>query len=247
MSASDKISIAIPAYNENRNLVPLCQEIKKYLPEVKILIVDDSLGKESVNNIAGLNNPDIQLIHRGKKKGRGSAVLEAFRELFKSDFTYFIEMDADFSHSPSEISRMIEAAQKNNYDLVIASRYLHLSRIENWPLSRRIFSSLANQLLRTILQVPVSDYTAGFRLYSRNGVKNLIENCGTRGTGFIVLSESLVCLHFKNFKIGEISSVFKNRINGESSLSLKEILNSLTGLWKIYQYKQSLINENTVR
>ena len=112
------------------------------------------------------------------------------------------------------------------------------SKIVNWPISRRIFSFLANKLARLLLGVPISDYTNGYRIYSRSAVKHIVKNCGRIGDGFIILSEILVELYFNNFKIGETKSIFVNRVRGESSVNLKEIFKSLIGLLKIYKLKE---------
>ena len=151
-------------------------------------------------------------------------------------------MDADFSHNPAELSKNINYFYKNSLDLLIGSRYLKKSKIINWSLSRRIFSFLANYLARNLLKIPISDFTNGYRIYSKNAVKKIIKNCGKVGGGFIMLSEILVELHINNFKIREIESIFVNRARGESSVNLKLILVSLLGLIKLYFNKKKRIN-----
>jgi len=147
-------------------------------------------------------------------------------------------MDADFSHDPAELKRNINFFFNNSLDLLIGSRYLKRSKIINWSLSRRIFSSLANFLARNLLQIPITDFTNGFRIYSRRSAKKIINNCGKIGDGFIVLSEILVVLYLNDFKINEIHSKFVNRARGESSVSFKLILQSFVGLIKIYLKKR---------
>ena len=135
---------------------------------------------------------------------------------------------------------MIKQAEEEKLDLLIASRYLRESKILNWPLSRRIFSKCANFLARIVLQVPVHDYTNGFRLYSKSAAVELVQTCGKLGSGFIALSEILVNLYYRKYAIREVSTIFVNRIRGESSLSRKEIWNALMGLKRIYQLKRQL-------
>ena len=134
----------------------------------------------------------------------------------------------------------IKEFEKSNIDIIIGSRYLKRSKIINWSLSRRIFSSLANFLARNLLQIPITDFTNGFRIYSRRSVKKIINNCGKIGDGFIVLSEILVVLHLNNFKISEIHSKFVNRIMGESSVGFKLVLQSFIGLIRLYLKKRKL-------
>ena len=149
-------------------------------------------------------------------------------------------MDADFSHDPAELKRNINFFFNNSLDLLIGSRYLKRSKIINWSLSRRIFSFLANFLARNLLQIPITDFTNGFRIYSRRSAKKIINNCGKIGDGFIVLSEVLVVLYLNDFKINEIHSKFVNRVRGESSVGFKLILQSFVGLIKIYLKKRKL-------
>ena len=149
-------------------------------------------------------------------------------------------MDADFSHDPAELKRNINFFFNNSLDLLIGSRYLKRSKIINWSLSRRIFSSLANFLARNLLQIPITDFTNGFRIYSRRSAQKIVNDCGKIGDGFIVLSEILVVLYLNNFKINEIHSKFVNRVRGESSVGFKLILQSFVGLIKIYLKKRKL-------
>ena len=149
-------------------------------------------------------------------------------------------MDADFSHDPAELKRNINFFKKNSLDLLIASRYLRKSKIINWSISRKIISFLANFLARKILEIPISDFTNGYRIYSKRSVKKIIKNCGKIGDGFIVLSEVLLEIYRNNYKIDEIHSVFVNRQRGESPVNLSLILQSFFGLIKLYLKKRKL-------
>lgn len=234
------IGVVIPAYKEKDNLIRLCDAILQNLPAVNILIVDDSPDFESVEIIKNRNYRQVDIVHREEKAGRGSAVILGLAKLIQNNCTYYIEMDADFSHPPEQLNEIIEYAGTNKLDLLIASRYMTMSRILNWPLSRKIFSRVSNIIAKLLLQVPVSDYTNGYRLYSHRSAVEIVKSCGRRGSGFIALSEILVCLYYKKFKVGEIPTVFTNRIRGESSLSKREIFNAMIGLKNIYFYKESL-------
>lgn len=124
--------------------------------------------------------------------------------------------------------------------MIIASRYLPESRIVNWPLSRRVFSRAANILARSVLGVPIHDYTNGYRVYSRAAAEMIDRTCGRLGKGFIPLSEVLVNLYYGGFRIAEVPSLFVNRSRGESSVTFWEIRNALVGLFKIYGLKREL-------
>ena len=233
------ISIVIPTFKEKENIKKLVNLIKSEIEVSKIIIVDDSPDDGIKNEISNLK--DVNYIYRGKKLGRGSAVIEGLnfsQKNFNSEI--FIEMDADLSHDPKELKENLRLFKENNCDLLIASRYLKKSKIINWSILRKIFSFLANLLAKFLLKIPITDYTNGYRIYSKDAVRHIRKNCGNIGDGFIILSEILVELYYNNFQIKETSSKFVNRSRGESSVNLNEIVNSFIGLIKIYKLKNKI-------
>ena len=246
-----KIGIVIPAYNEESNIINISKAIKKKVKNSSIIIVDDSFHNKT-SNLIKKKKLKVNYIHRKKKLGRGSAVLFGLKKLLKDkSIEIFIELDADFSHSPEELPRNIKYFKKKSLDLLIGSRYLRKSKIANWGLSRRIFSSLANRLASSLLKIPINDLTNGYRIYSKKAVKRIVKNCGNIGDGFIILSEILVELYLNRLKIDEIESHFVNRQRGESSVNFRLIIESLFGLIKLYINKRkrlkSIYKERTFR
>ena len=236
------IGIIIPVFNEEDNIVGLIKKIKGKYRDSLIIVVDDSYNK-NIWHLIKKKKLRLDYIYRGKKLGRGSAIIAGLKKLIKNmKIKVFVEMDADFSHDPDELPRNINFFYKNSLDLLIGSRYLTKSKIINWSLRRRIFSILANYLARNLLKIPIYDFTNGYRIYSKRSVKKIIKNCGKIGGGFIVLSEILVELYINNFKISEIKSTFIDRKRGESSISLKLILVSLFGIIKLYFNNRKQIN-----
>lgn len=232
-----KTAIIIPAYNEEQNLIKLIKKINKYVSAL-IIIIDDSQNIKT-KKLFKKKKKNILYFHRGKKLGRGSAVIYGLKKaLSNKNIINFIEMDADMSHRPSELRKNIKIFNKENLDLLIASRYLKKSKIINWPTSRRILSKLSNLLARFLLSVPISDYTNGFRIYSKRSTKLVSSKCGKIGDGFIVLSEIILQLNFKKYKISETDSIFVNRIRGESSVNSKLFIQSLIGLLNLYLIKK---------
>ena len=237
-----KIAVIIPAYNENENILKLVESILSLNINLKVIIVDDSNSKNK--QLERLNNKNIiYYLFRGKKLGRGSAVMHGLKFAKKKKFKTFIEMDADFSHNPIEIKRNLKFFFKNKSDLLISSRYLKSSKIINWPISRHILSYFANKLIKICLNIPVVDFTNGFRIYSFRSVNKVINECGKIGDGFIILSEILLKIHLSNYKISEIDTIFKNRIRGESSVNIYLILQSLFGLLKLIMIKYNFIKK----
>jgi len=154
------VGIIIPAYNEKENILKLVQSIRKKLNCI-IIIVDDSPNLETKKIIYKSGIKNLLFFNRGKKSGRGSAVLFGLRKILKikKKISCLIEMDADFSHDPSELNKNISFFYKNSLDLLICSRYLKNSKIINWPLSRKILSKLSNILAKLLIGAPVNDYT----------------------------------------------------------------------------------------
>ena len=230
------IGIIIPTYNEKENIFKLSKRLIKLYPGSKIFIIDDTKNYNLKNYFK--KNKKITYIYRKNKKGRGSAVIEGFKRAIKNNkIKFFVEMDADFSHKPEELRKNLQIFKNKKLDLLVSSRYLKNSKIYNWSIQRRIFSLLANFLAKLLLNVGVSDYTNGYRMYSKRALKIVVSKCGKIGDGFIVLSEILLQLKMNNFKISEAPSKFVNRKRGESSVNIKLIFQSLLGLIKLYLIK----------
>lgn len=234
-----KISIIIPSYNEIDNIEKLLNSIVQINNDFKVFIIDDS-NDNAIANIANKFH-QVNYTYRGKKLGRGSAVIDGMKKVLDEKLAdIIIEMDADFSHDPQELISNLNKFKKEKLDLLVSSRYKTGSQIINWSLRRRIFSKLSNKLARFLLKVPLSDYTNGYRIYSNRATKHVLSQCGKIGDGFIVLSEILVQLHYSGFKINETSTIFRNRVRGVSSVTLSEVIKSLFGLYKIWKIKRIL-------
>jgi dolichol-phosphate mannosyltransferase len=230
------IGIIIPAYNESIEVYNLIKLINKNLDIKHILIIDDTKNSKIKKISSYFKN--LIYINRNKKMGRGNAIIRGVKILMKKNVDIIIEMDADFSHNPKEIRKNLELFTSKKIDLLISSRYLSKSKIINWPLKRKIFSRCANWLARILLNIQITDFTNGFRIYSKNTFKIITKNCGKIGDGFIVLSEIVYEIHRNNLKILETPTKFKNRIRGESSVNTKLIFDSLIGLINLYYNKR---------
>jgi len=215
--------VIIPSYNEARNIVDLVTRILELHPQMHVLVVDDNspdgtatILQETQKNVG----PNLQIMVRLKKGGRGSGVLEGFRQAIARNYQYIFEMDADFSHKPEELALFLDAIREK--DMVIGSRYLPGSEIHEWGMKRTVFSKFANIYARWILKIPISDYTNGFRCYS-NKALHMLDMDSIDAKGYVVLSEIAYQLHRKGARIGEVPTIFVNRRRGESNLGLHEI------------------------
>lgn len=218
--------IIIPTYNERENIVLIIPEIKKILPEVHILVVDDSspdgTGK-CVQEIAAAID-GVFLVSRPKKEGLGKAYVTGFKWALEREYEYIFEMDADFSHDPSSLPAFIEAVRTN--DLVIGSRYISGVNVINWPITRLLLSYYSNQLARFLTGIPIRDCTGGFKCFRRSLLKKLpLERISSSGYSFQVEINHFA---WKNgFSIKEIPIVFTDRKRGASKMSTNIILEGL--------------------
>jgi dolichol-phosphate mannosyltransferase len=239
--SSLKVGIVLPAFNEYENIFELLKQIELIFNNKLIIIIDDSTDDKIKEKISSKTN--FLYVKRQSRLGRGSAVLHGLETLLKNqEINLFVEMDTDLSSHPNELPNNIKYFLNNKLDLLVSSRYLEGSEIINWPLRRRLFSFLANKLAKFLLRVPVSDYTMGFRIYSRKAANHIVTNCVKVSGGFIMLSEILVELYINNFQIRDIKTKMVNRTKGKSSVNLKLVLKSLFGLIKLYINKRTEIN-----
>lgn len=222
--------IIIPTFNERENIGLLVDELFNLPLELHVLVVDDNSpdGTAKVVEEAQSRHGEDRLhlmVRTAGKAGRGSACMAGFSYARDKGYDVAIEMDADFSHDPKDIPRLLKKLDEGA-DVAIASKYLPESDIVGWPLSRYILSRGANIYVRMILRVPVSDYTNGFRCYGPRALK-ILPDLTIDGVGFTVIPQVTYKLSLAGMKLAEIPSVFTNRRRGRSNLGLNEIVESL--------------------
>jgi dolichol-phosphate mannosyltransferase len=231
--------IIIPSYNETQALAAFLSQLVPLLPkEIAIIIVDDSTWqnaeviKGQIQELEEQFPNPIKLLRSNKKTGRGASVKRGMSVAVETfvNLKTILECDADGSHQPRDVVKI--ALSEREVDLLVGSRYLRQSRISNWPLGRRVFSKILNVVIPKVLNVPMSDITNGLRRYSINAVNKLLSE-DSLNTGFVYLSEQAICLHRNNFSIGEEPIHFINRVLGESTVTRKEVLDSIVGVHKL--------------
>ena len=231
-----RVLIVLPTYNEALNLPLLIPRILAALADADVLVVDDGSpdGTAAVaDGIAERSASRVSVMRRARKSGRGGAVLAGFRGgMADARYTHFSEMDADLSHQPEELPQMLARATAGA-DLVVGSRYVPgAPPVEGWSAARRIWSRSSNRLIRAVLRLPMTDFTNGFRLYSRRAVQRLAEQ-DLRETGFVARSEWAFVLHHAGLPIAEVPSRFINRRLGRSNMSLSEALGAARALVRL--------------
>jgi dolichol-phosphate mannosyltransferase len=226
MKSNKDISIVIPSYNEVQSLKVLLKNIGIELPGAKVIIVDDSYPEENLRLkkiVKGMKN--LVLISRLKRMGRGTAILEGFREALKErGMNYVFEMDSDLAHDPKEFKRFLKIKNKR-VGLIIGSRYLPGGRIINIAPNRTIMSRVINKFLYYWLGMHLSDHTSGFRLYSRSAAQFLVKT-KIKARGFIALSETAYKLFLAGYVIMEVPITWNYRVYGKSNVNFKELFNS---------------------
>jgi len=227
-----KTLVVTPTYNEADNIEKFVGQVLSQGPDIEMLIVDDNSPDktgEIVDRLAS-KNPKIHTLHRPGKMGLGTAYVEGFRFAIANGFDYVFEMDADFSHNPDEIPRMLERAQK--YDLVIGSRYKNGVRVINWPIRRLLLSYSANVYTRIITGMPLKDATGGFKCFRRS-VLEAIDLSRVKSNGYAFQIEMNFKAFTKGFKLVEHPIIFADRTVGESKMSRKIVYEAVFMVWKL--------------
>ncbi|MEQ9266490.1 MAG: polyprenol monophosphomannose synthase [Balneolaceae bacterium] len=231
----DKALVIIPTFNESGNIRKIIKRLLKLDEEVDILVVDDGSPDGTADVVRKAQNDfpgRIHLLEREGKQGLGTAYVMGFKFGIEHGYEYLCEMDADFSHSPEDIPKLIDAVRSGESDLAIGSRYCDGISIINWPLSRLILSYSANIYARTITGLPVFDTTAGFKCIHRRVVENIALD-RIRSNGYAFQIE----LHFRawkaGFKLKEVSIIFREREEGVSKMSKKIVREAMWRVWAI--------------
>jgi len=224
--------IIIPTYDERDNVRPISDAVLKVQPDVDILFVDDNSPDGTGKVIDELCNEDerIHVIHKTGKAGLGRAYITGFKWALQRDYELIFEMDADFSHNPSEIPNFIAAAKDN--DLVLGSRYVDGIRITNWPLGRLMLSKSAAIYVRIITGMPVTDPTGGFKCYRRR-VLAAIDLDLIISNGYSFQVEMTHTTWLKGFRIGEVPITFEDRRVGYSKMNSVIFTEALWLVWKL--------------
>ena len=218
--------IVIGTYNEAENIPGLLTDIMKLGPNYEAIVVDDNSPDGTGKLVSGMaaKDPRIHLVHRESRLGYGSAYLEGFRAALGMGADYIVQMDADYSHNPQDIPRLVEAAK--DADVVVGSRYVKGGQIKGWPLRRRIISRAANLVARVLLKLPLRDCTGGFKCFRRSTLESISFE-DVRSKGFASLYEINYFCHQSGKVLSEVPIIFVDRQAGQSKLSYKVILEAL--------------------
>jgi len=241
----NKISFILPTYNETDSVYQLILDIRRVAPNnSSIVVIDDTPDNRTVESVeaafkkGGWDPTNTKIIRNPKKSGRGHAVKMGLQyAILDESIDCFVEMDSDGSHSAIMALRVAEKVPK--FDFCVGSRYLPGSKILGWGLQRRIFSRVINQILKSIFNNEISDWTNGLRAYSRHATATVCSHKSLTN-GFIYLSEQAVILTNRTFQITQVPITFQNRTHGKSTVTWKEIASSISGVFRILKNKKHL-------
>jgi dolichol-phosphate mannosyltransferase len=243
--------IIIPTYNERENIQAIIAAVFNLPKDFHVLIVDDgspdgtgSIVKELQTKYNSQEATRLHLKERTGKLGLGTAYIEGFKFGLQQGYQYLMEMDADFSHNPNDLTRLYLACEESGNDLAIGSRYSTGVNVVNWPMGRVLMSYFASRFVRFVTKLPVHDATAGFVCYRRD-VLETIELDKIKFIGYAFQIEMKFLAWKYGFKVTEVPIIFTDRTLGQSKMSagiFKEafwgVISMAVGSWfKSYKRK----------
>jgi len=218
------VAVILPTYCEAENISDIIHTIENLKLNCAVLVVDDSSpdGTQKVVRKLQQDYKNIFLLNRPHKMGFGTAIIDGFRFILSlpNPPEYIITMDADYSHNPQDIPKLLKLAQKG-HDLVVGSRYCKEGKVKGWKLSRLVISKAANKITGMLIKLPLSDFTSGFRCYSKEYIKKALPKLHSQT--YEIQIETIRQAKLQNSKVNEIPIVFENRKKGKSKLTLTEI------------------------
>jgi dolichol-phosphate mannosyltransferase len=224
--------VCLPTYDERENIEAISRAILDAAPEVDLLVIDDSSpdGTGALADAIAAREPRVHVLHREKKEGLGKAYLAGFAWALARGYALVLEMDADFSHNPAYLPRMLERAR--DADLVLGSRNVEGGGTVNWGLGRKVLSRGGSFYARTILGLGVRDLTGGFKCFRRE-VLEAIDLPTVECSGYAFQIELTYRAARKGFRIAEIPIIFEDRRVGQSKMSRRIVLEAIRKVWSI--------------
>ena len=232
--ARGRAVVVVPTYNEAGNVEAVIEAVLALSGEIAVLIVDDGSpdGTGDLADALRQQNPArVGLLRRAGKLGLGTAYLDGFRVALDAGFDYVCEMDADFSHNPADLPRLIDACREGAA-VAIGSRYIDGLRVLNWPLGRLVLSYGAGVYTRAITRLPIKDVTAGFKCFRRT-VLEAIPFDRVQSNGYSFQIEMNYRAWRRGFTLQEVPIVFTERSEGESKMSGAIVREAMGKVWEL--------------
>ena len=213
-----RILVIVPTYNEADNIEPIVARVRESVPEAHILVADDNSpdGTGDLADKLAASDDHVHVLHRKGKEGLGAAYLAGFGWGLSEGYGVLVEMDADGSHQPEQLPRLLDALR--SADLVLGSRYVKGGAVQNWPRSREVLSRGGNLYTRLAIGVPLRDATGGYRAFRRETLERIgLDDVASAGYCFQV---DLAWRALRNgFRVVEVPITFVERERGQSKMS----------------------------
>ena len=213
--------VIIPTYNEIENISKIVRAVLSLEQGFDVLVIDDGSPDGTADAVTALQKEydgRLHLLCRSGKLGLGTAYIAGFKWALERDYGYVFEMDADFSHNPEDLPRLLDACEAGGADLSVGSRYCDGINVVNWPLGRILISYCASIFVRAVLGVRIYDSTAGFVCYSRKVLETIdLDAVKMKGYGFQI--ELKYTARKLGFRLAEVPVIFVNRREGVSKMS----------------------------
>jgi dolichol-phosphate mannosyltransferase len=226
-AVADRVVIVMPTYNERQNLEIMAGRVRESVPDADLLVVDDNSpdGTGDLADKLSEVDPHVQVMHRTEKAGLGRAYVAGFTWALENGYDLIVEMDADGSHRPEDLPRLLAAS--GSADAVIGSRYVPGGTVVNWPKSREFLSRGANVYNRLMLGIRVKDATGGFRVYRAVTLRKIGLN-GIESAGYCFQIDMTLRVLQAGLSITEVPITFVERERGASKMSNTVILEAFT-------------------
>ena len=225
--------VVVPTYNEIENIDRIVGAVVGRPEGFDLLVVDDGSPDGTGERVRALRDEvgadRLHLLSRSGKLGLGTAYLDGFRWGLRAGYDFLFEMDADFSHDPADLPRLLEPALSGRADVVVGSRYVRGGRVANWPFDRIFLSYGASLYVRAITWMPVKDPTAGFKCYRRE-VLEALDLDAVRFIGYAFQIEMKYRAWQRGFRIEEVPITFTDRVEGKSKMSTGIVKEAILGV-----------------
>jgi len=224
--------VVIPTFNEKDNVQPLVLAVERACPQADMLFVDDNSpdGTGALLDELVRTHPRVHVLHRPGKQGLGRAYVAGFQWALAAGYQFLCEMDADFSHDPNDLPRLLAAAQ--TADIAIGSRYIGGVRVINWPMDRLLLSKGAALYTQFITGLPLMDPTGGFKCF-RRAVLETIDLAAVRSNGYSFQIEMNHTAWQLGFRFTEVPITFVERLAGVSKMNKKIVKEARWMVWKL--------------
>jgi dolichol-phosphate mannosyltransferase len=229
--------VLIPTYNESKSIKEILDGIKNINESIDVLIIDDNSPDKTADYVKSLDFSNVDILHRAQKDGLGNAYKAAIKKILQSDtystYTHLISMDADGSHRPEDLEKMLKISAANPESFILGSRWISGGAIVNWPSHRKWLSKAGTRYAKWALKMQINDLTGGFRIYPREVLESIDLDQITSNGYCYQIEMAFALKHLPNVQTIEVPITFVEREQGESKMSQRIVLEAMLKVTKL--------------